>query len=1235
MEDQAASLLATLKKPSVAVDAKLTQFNNLKSSIKHLRVPEGAQAPILECIKYALAAQTSSSLVSSGFSTLGHFVKRLHLQDQAGIIVAQGSKLFPILLDRLGDARESHRNAASQSLADLWPICHAEVERTIREGALTGTNARAKEMGMRWVVKMHESEGMPFKSFVPLLVANLEDADGNVRETAKSAVVDLFRNAPDHAKTDLKKQMTRHNVRSSIATYIVSQLGLPGHAEVDLKASTISVSSMPPEHVRLDHGFGDSILSERPPPTEEAPMDPLYVHTQRELEDIFRSMLPHFEGREEEHNWLKRDKAITQLRRLTKGNAPEEFHTAFAAGIKSMQEGILKAANSLRTTFSSNGCLLVQELARTMGPALDPMAEIFLQNFIKVCAATKNIAAQNGNATVDAIFSSVSYSIRLLQHVSFATQDKNVQPRTFASGWLKTLLNKHASHKALIEHSGGVDVAEQCLKKGLADANPKVREGTRSAYWVFARLWPERAHAIMDTLDPKSKQLLEKDPGNPHASLASSQSAAGAGTLGKSVGTGSSRAELREKIAAQKREAQRKEAATQQAAKRLPERPNSAQSTFSPVKPTPARAPSALSMSQRGASSMTSLTAAAARSSVAQASSAPSGSLMAAPVRRPKRPELPRPATADPYASRNMSRRTGAAKPVTPTLSPANSPDKTTGKKSVASQSSAGAPPGRPQSPSLHTVRSKSRLGQSSHQKTASVPAAGPSSLASPDSSPSKYEDLTMVMPFGKTAAQEEPFRVRRPGIDKTMSVDSGIPNMMDGETFSMVIPSMMMPDKARSPRTSPAKATPRRSPLPVHNEDEGPMNGVVYSRSPLLRSVDSAVALDNDEVQVYEDPFTADEPETPAPETEPGKSVLEELPLNERNVERRQSSGSADTAATLSTTSEPARSPRKPASANGEVTHDRAEVLRARRLLTSGIERIKSRSLDAHGFRRLQDLIRNNGDIWGDGSQKFGELLLALLEYLETPTANTGIKPSGTTSKAQNLKAQVLATVRAMLTLHPKESTPYHPRALCAVIAAKGSCDSTSHMAAELEKTADEIIRHGRAAECMDAVLELLDSFPSTSSSGRPSSSSSSLASLGSVADNAALTAGSTTAPAALGALSALLQRSRTASSASVSVLPPTRLTRLARTAARFLGDVAPDVRRAALELCVELHDCCRVNQKNSGDSNSNGEEVGKEFWRALGVGGEEAGEGGVGQGRLNLIAYYLARRGREAVVV
>ena len=41
--------------------------------------------------------------------------------------------------------------------------------------------------------QMHNNEGLPFKSFVPYLVANLEDSDGAVRESAKTAVVELFR----------------------------------------------------------------------------------------------------------------------------------------------------------------------------------------------------------------------------------------------------------------------------------------------------------------------------------------------------------------------------------------------------------------------------------------------------------------------------------------------------------------------------------------------------------------------------------------------------------------------------------------------------------------------------------------------------------------------------------------------------------------------------------------------------------------------------------------------------------------------------------------------------------------------------------------------------------------------------------------------------------------------------------------------------------------------------------
>lgn len=156
MEEQAATLLAALKKPSTPVDTRLQLFNNLKSGIKHNRVAEGAQAPIFECIRLAISATTSAALVTTGFSTLSHFLKRLQLQKETSVITSQSQKLLAILVDRLGDARESHRHAASQILADLHQLCHAEVE-TVIHNAMKGTNPRAKEVSMQWLVKVRRA----------------------------------------------------------------------------------------------------------------------------------------------------------------------------------------------------------------------------------------------------------------------------------------------------------------------------------------------------------------------------------------------------------------------------------------------------------------------------------------------------------------------------------------------------------------------------------------------------------------------------------------------------------------------------------------------------------------------------------------------------------------------------------------------------------------------------------------------------------------------------------------------------------------------------------------------------------------------------------------------------------------------------------------------------------------------------------------------------------------------
>jgi hypothetical protein len=44
--------------------------------------------------------------------------------------------------------------------------------------------------------KMHQENALQFRSYVPTLMELLEDADGMVRDTAKTTVIELFRYAP-------------------------------------------------------------------------------------------------------------------------------------------------------------------------------------------------------------------------------------------------------------------------------------------------------------------------------------------------------------------------------------------------------------------------------------------------------------------------------------------------------------------------------------------------------------------------------------------------------------------------------------------------------------------------------------------------------------------------------------------------------------------------------------------------------------------------------------------------------------------------------------------------------------------------------------------------------------------------------------------------------------------------------------------------------------------------------
>jgi len=462
--------------------------------------------------------------------------------------------------------------------------------------------------------------------------------------------------------------------------------------------------------------------------------------------------------------------------------------------------------------------------------------------------------------------------------------------------------------------------------------------------------------------------------------------------------------------------------------------------------------------------------------------------------------------------------------------------------------------------------------------------------------------------------------------MDKSLSMDGGRQSFdPDGADFTMVLPNLrsqpfdQRPASSEGPRTS---ITPRQSPV-KHPSAMGRLGSPPSSRlrqpqihspqSSISRLPEPAAQAGAEAVQIYEDPFS-DSPSGDG-HVGPAKPVLEELPINERMNERPAtpdlrgpSTFSQSTRSNEQNIAEapatPSRTPRKPNSETPATSgRPDAETLRARRLLASGIERIRAKTLDAHGFRRVQDLVKGGGDIWGEEGARYGELLLALLAYLESGQAAVGgaaaARPAGASASLMSLKTQVLATVRAMLALYRREAAPYAARALCSVLAARRWERDSEHLSQEMERACDAIVPMLEPGEGLAAVLDVVEAAgrPRSARSGDDDDSDEG-------AEHDDSESGARIGRTVVLGLAVLDRLLREANKKGVDV-PPAMTQRLGQLAVRFLQDSDADVRRADLEFCLALHE--RFGGEN--------------FWKAV---------VGVKEMHLNLITYYLARRGR-----
>jgi CLIP-associating protein 1/2 len=636
-------------------------------------------------------------------------------------------------------------------------------------------------------------------------------------------------------------------------------------------------------------------------------------------------------------------------------------------------------------------------------------------------------------------------------------------------------------------------------------------------------------HSIMADLDGTAQKLLNKDPSNPNSSKTAEPTVRpGLGLSKSTMGTGKP-SSIREAMMAQRKA---------NAAKNLPARPGSAMAQLSPEK---------------------------INTSVSSVSSKPSGTrsrpetggMSGAPMRPSrKRPEMAaRPATAGPYSVRDMdpgspeSVRSKTPKP-RETTPKRTGPRTRPGHASHASESSLASP-------------SSVRTGQ----KSAASPRASPTKLKQSQStmlsvsSPSRAdEDFTMVIPnMANLRAAQRP----APAPQRASSVPPEAPEMLSTpvtETAPQNIPQAPA-EPTFEPESRPElEAVPAPVVEPVAEAADQTMDEVAKPEEyaptvpePIVEptpepsapmQVDQAPAASASTLQVYEDPFT-DEQTTPKPTF--NLPVLEDKPVN------------ADAA------SLPITHAQSPVTQNVEAPDRTKQSIR---LLESGITRIKAKTLDVHGFRKLQSLLRDSKGIFTD--DKFEALLIGLFQYLEDSLSGTSPE------KAQDIKAQILATIRLLLKKERDNFQPHVSRGLESLLETRSAYDIRAHIVSGVEVLADELVTIGDGSEIVVVLTKRLQNVDSSTTEGSR-------------------------------ILSTGMHVLRTMLDKRPNFMPTgTEIGQLAALAGRCLASADSGVRMDAVQLCVALHS--RVGEQA--------------FWDAL---------KDVQDDPKSLITYYIVKRQRE----
>ncbi|KAH0162634.1 hypothetical protein KCU67_g5866, partial [Aureobasidium melanogenum] len=416
--------------------------------------------------------------------------------------------------------------------------------------------------------------------------------------------------------------------------------------------------------------------------------------------------------------------------------------------------------------------------------------------------------------------------------------------------------------------------------------------------------------------------------------------------------------------------------------------------------------------------------------------------------------------------------------------------------------------------------------------------------------------------------------------------------------------------DRNDSPVTISHQPSPQREVSPA--KPAGGAASPLPTLAPAAQIESASPQAEEAAFQIHEDPFMegieASEAQK-AQQSQDARSVLGEVPVNEfSQVATAESSNREEMPRTEDS---PPQSPQT-----------KSETLRSRKLLMSGIERIRGRTLDAHGFRKVLELIKSSesGEIFGSVGEgrRFDDLCSVLLDYI---VESSDVAANPAVRHSQELRRQATSVMRTVLNAQQPPyrkwiaSGRWYPRALTGALDARKNVEGSGLLVKDLEALASDVVAKVHPDEGEKAIIEWLELRVSEADyNTQEQELDGAVAAIQARHGDESMARKNKAMALALRNLAALIASTTVTASPLLRDLGE----RAGRLAVVALRSKDAEVRKSSVELATQLHvSWPSSDSETQSDSKS-------EFWSML-------EKNGLQESARNLIVYFIARRERS----